>query len=295
MCRSKTMGTVGTVQAEDVSLGTIQAKTPSSDDQWIVTLSVNSTPVEFKIDTGPDVSVIPEAIFNKIDGVTLKQTSRSLSGPSNLPLHICGQFTGTLNHWTVEIKEETFVVRGLEKALMGRPAITALGLVSRVNAIEKKGEKFVARYPDFFQLLGTFEGEYHIKLKGEAKSFALMTPRRVALLLLPKVKEELLRMEQLGVITRVDKPTDWCMGTVVVPKTDRKVCICVDLTRLNESVCRERLILPSVEQILAQLSGAKVFTKLDSFGKSNCQRTQLCSQPSSPPLAGFASTGCPLE
>ena len=51
---------------------------------------------------------------------------------------------------------------------------------------------------------------------------------------------------------------------VVVPKADSKVRICVDLTRLNESVKRERHPLPAVDQTLAQLAGAKVFTKLDA-------------------------------
>ena len=38
----------------------------------------------------------------------------------------------------------------------------------------------------------------------------------------------------------------------------------MDLTKLNESVRRERNILPSVDHPLAQLEGAKVFTKLDA-------------------------------
>ena len=38
----------------------------------------------------------------------------------------------------------------------------------------------------------------------------------------------------------------------------------MDLTKLNESVCRERHILPSVEQILGQVSGAKIFSTLDA-------------------------------
>ena len=50
----------------------------------------------------------------------------------------------------------------------------------------------------------------------------------------------------------------------MVPKSQGKVRICVDLTKLNQSVCRERHILPSVDQSLAQISGAKVFSKLDA-------------------------------
>jgi len=108
------------------------------------------------------------------------------------------------------------------------------------------------------------EGAYHIKLQPEAEPFALSTPRSIALSLLPKVKQELERMEKMGVISKVNGPTDWCAGMVVVPKAAGSVQICVDLTKLNRSVCRERHILPTVDHILAQLSGAKVFTKLDA-------------------------------
>ena len=76
--------------------------------------------------------------------------------------------------------------------------------------------------------------------------------------------DEIERMEQLGVIVRVSEPTEWCAGMVVVPKVNNKVRICVDLTQLNESVCQERHPLPAVEQTLAHLAGAKVFTKLDA-------------------------------
>lgn len=71
-------------------------------------------------------------------------------------------------------------------------------------------------------------------------------------------------MEDLGVIAKVEQPTEWCSGMVVVHKANGKVRICVDLTKLNESVQRERHPLPAVDQTLAQLAGAKVFTKLDA-------------------------------
>ena len=54
-----------------------------------------------------------------------------------------------------------------------------------------------------------------------------------------KVRAELERLEQLGVIAKVEVPTEWCAGMVVVPKPNGNVCICVDLTKLNQSVCRE--------------------------------------------------------
>ncbi len=71
-------------------------------------------------------------------------------------------------------------------------------------------------------------------------------------------------MEQTGVISKLEEPAEWCAGMVVVPKADGRVSICVDLTKLNENVRRERYQVPSVEETLAQISGAKIFSKLDA-------------------------------
>ena len=58
-------------------------------------------------------------------------------------------------------------------------------------------------------------------------------------------------METLGVISKVDQPTEWCAGMVVVPKKNGKVRICVDLKHLDESVLREVHPLPKVDETLA--------------------------------------------
>ncbi len=89
-------------------------------------------------------------------------------------------------------------------------------------------------------------------------------PRRVAIPMLPKVKAVLQGMEDMGVVSRVREPTEWCAGMVPFPKPGGKVRICIDLTRLNESMCKENHPLPAVEQVLAQLAGAQLFTKLDA-------------------------------
>ena len=71
-------------------------------------------------------------------------------------------------------------------------------------------------------------------------------------------------MESIGVISKVQQPTEWCVGMVVVPKANGKVRTCVDLTKLNESVQTEQHPLLAVDQTLAQLAGPKVFSKLDA-------------------------------
>ena len=91
-----------------------------------------------------------------------------------------------------------------------------------------------------------------------------MAPRTVLILLLQKVKCELEKKEREGVISKINMPTVWCSGMVVLLKLNNQVRICVDLTKLNCYIKRERHILPSVDHILAQIGDAKFFSKLDT-------------------------------
>ena len=97
-----------------------------------------------------------------------------------------------------------------------------------------------------------------------AKPHALFTARHVPIPLREKVQAELQRMQSLGIITKVDHPTPWCADMVVVPKKSREVCICMDLKPLNSNVLREVHPLSAVDETLAQLTGAPVFSKQDA-------------------------------
>ena len=61
---------------------------------------------------------------------------------------------------------------------------------------------------------------------------------------------------------------------VMVPKKSGAICICVDLKPLNESVLREVHPLLKVDDTLAQLAGAKIFsnsTPTVGYGRSHSQ------------------------
>ena len=167
------------------------------------------------------------------------------------------------------------IVPGVERAhtrvapvLQKKPsAINArIKVTTEPNDLGDITTQFIA----LFSGLGTLNGEFQICLKPDATPFTLHTPRNIPLPLRKKVKEELSCMESLGVISKVDVPAPWCAGMVVVPKKDGTVRICVDLKPLNTAVLREAHPLPKVDETLAQLSGAMVFSKLDAnsgFGK----------------------------
>ena len=122
------------------------------------------------------------------------------------------------------------MVKGLSKSLLGQPATEQLHLIQRIGVANSQSLDPHTEFPELFTGLGKLERDYTIQLKEGAKPFALSTPRRVAVPLLGAVKEELQRMERLGVISKIEEPTDWCSGMVVVPKSNEKVRICVELT-----------------------------------------------------------------
>ncbi|KAE8281739.1 hypothetical protein D5F01_LYC20739 [Larimichthys crocea] len=195
----------------------------------------------FKIDTGADVTAVPEQLYAQGQFNKLARATKILYGPGGVPLKLKGKFTAVLSNSKHSTHEEVYVVEGLRTPLLSGAAAMTLQLVARVNSISLDSKETVKReFPKLFSGLGKMEGEYTI------------------------VKEELSRMEQQGVISKVDEPTAWCAPMVAVLKSSGRVRICSDLTELNKSVMREKHPLPSVEHTLGQLAGAKVFSKLDA-------------------------------
>lgn len=232
---------------------------------WMTSLKLNQRVVNFKIDTGADVTVIPTTTYKIEDDGPLRKTKILLVGPGQNKLRVRGCFDATLEKGTEDGKETIYVVDGLKIPLAGRATIRQLNLISELNAVTTKSRnEIIERFPELFNKLGHIKGTYQIKLEDDAKPFSINTPRRVPIPLLSKVKNQLEKMETDGVISKVNEPTDWCAGMVVVPKPDGRVRICVDLTKLNRYVKRERHILPSVDHVLGQIGDAKFFSKLDA-------------------------------
>ena len=229
MCRSAKVAGLHQKPCEDDTndsdafMGGVSSNNGSS---WMITLQLNGNSVEFCIDTGAEVTVIPEHIYREISSPDLLPLDRDLKGPSDNRLQTIGRFIGTFQKGSIVVKQNVYVVRHLHKPLLSRPAIECLGLITWIGTVKKTGQNPVDQFSHLFSGLGKLEGDYTIKLQEGAKPFVLSTPRRVPVPLLKPVKEEL----KLGVIARVNEPTNWCAGMVPVPKKNGKVRICMDLT-----------------------------------------------------------------
>ena len=142
--------------------------------------------------------------------------------------------------------------------LLGRSAASSLGLVQRlvdnvhVSAFGDLDDQPVECTP------------VKIRLKDNAEPFSFTTARRIPIPIMDKIKVELERMKRANIVEEMAEPADWCAPIVAVLKKSGAVWICTDLKRLNEAVKRDRYMIPTIEDTLHKLNGARIFSKLDA-------------------------------
>ena len=258
----------------EVHINVMKSGSPR-DLPWQAEVCLNQNKLQFKLDSGADVSVIPLSLYERLaekQSLKLEPTNKILLGPCNYKIKCSGKFLGNLSTDSRSLQEEIYVVKGLQTPLLGRMASSQLKLIQKVEKLtaipqendEQYTENITKSYPSLFKGLGELEGEYRIRLIDEPTPFALTVPRKVPVPLLKKTKAEIDRMLEMGVISPVHEPTQWCAPMVVVPKPSGDVRICVDLTKLNGNILREVHPLPSVDYTLAKFGGSKIFSKMDA-------------------------------
>ena len=60
-------------------------------------------------------------------------------------------------------------------------------------------------------------------------------------------------MEKLGVIEKVEEPTDWCFACDIVPKKNGKLDLRIDFTKLDKAVKRQFHLIPNAQETLCKL------------------------------------------
>jgi len=88
-------------------------------------------------------------------------------------------------------------------------------------------------------------------------------PGKVPVSVTDKIKEALDRMEQTGVIIRQTGPTDWVNNMLAVVKPN-KIRICIDPRDLIRAIQREHFPMMTIEEDVAGMPQAKVFSVLDA-------------------------------
>ena len=120
--------------------------TIKTSEKWRTKLLIGNSEINFKIDTGADVTVIPEEVFSPMQRF----------GADHNGLRVMGTIHDTLSLGETCVTEDIYVIKGLKEPLFGKPAIEKLNLVARINEIQSQSyeEGIKAKYPQLFHGLG---------------------------------------------------------------------------------------------------------------------------------------------
>ena len=69
---------------------------------------------------------------------------------------------GYLQNGEVTTEEKIYVIENVRKPLLGRPAITALKLLSRIDSVVEQEESLIKQFHSVFKGLGKLEGKYNV-------------------------------------------------------------------------------------------------------------------------------------
>lgn len=65
------------------------------------------------------------------------------------------------------------------------------------------------------------------------------------------------------IVERVDGPISWVSPVVVAPKASGDIKLFVDMRKAKQAIFRERIPMPTVDEVLENLNDSTVFSKLD--------------------------------
>ena len=110
--------------------------------------------------------------------------------------------------------------------------------------------------------LGTLSGVVHFKIDSCVTPVVAATSR-VRVALREPLKIELNKLQTMNVIAQVEEPTDWVSNVVVARKKNGDPRICIDPHALNKALKKEIYQLPTLDDILPELSKQRVFSPID--------------------------------
>ncbi|XP_048581151.1 uncharacterized protein K02A2.6-like isoform X2 [Nematostella vectensis] len=235
-------------------------------------LSLNGKNVTFKLDSGAECNVIPEAVAKELD-CTIEQTALKLRAFGGNPLKTVGKcYIDTIVQGQESpIAVEYYIVEHNVRPILGVETCLTLGLITfsggaraqglSIDALEQP-RNLLDQFEDVFTGLGCVEGEYDICLKEGARP-TIQHQRNVPLRLIEQLKTTINDLEQREVIKKVNEPVEWVSNLVIVEKKDKSLRLCLDPPDLNEAIVREDYKPPSIEKISSTLNGCTVFTVVD--------------------------------
>ena len=115
------------------------------------------------MDTGADVTVIPDRFFRKKFPIVW-ETNKKLYGPGHKEIHVMGHVEAMLDNGRISSPQDLYIGKILDEPLAGGPAFKALKILGKINAISNESHRYKKDFPTVFKGLGKLENVYKIHL-----------------------------------------------------------------------------------------------------------------------------------
>jgi len=188
---------------------------------------------------------------------------------SKNPLPIQGKFKSRISCNDLTEIVDMYVVKGNSASLMCRTTAQALGLLNVSDQVcsvtSDPINSLIQEYTHIFTGVGKLKN-FQVKLHTDPDVVPVAQPhRRVPYSLRQKISDKIKELEDSEIIEQVTGPTPWVSPIVCVPKphNPEDIRICVDMRSVNNSILRERHITPTITEIIADINGSTIFSKLD--------------------------------
>ena len=235
------------------------------------TVNMCDTDIRMLVDTGSTVNIIDSHTYQMKRTPMLRKPGRTniYAYGSHKPITMRGKFETTIIANGSSIVAEVYVTPVTSGNILCCDAANVLGLVhivrSTTNISNRKAEQISSKYPRLCTGIGKLKN-YQVKLHIDysVKPVA-QGHRRVPFHLRKKVEQELEKLESQDIIERVDGPTPWVspIVTPTKPNDPNNIRLCVDMREANEAVMRECHLTPTIDDIIHDLNGNTIFSKLD--------------------------------
>ena len=235
-----------------------------------VQLTLEGTHVTMEVDTGASTSVISKDLYlSKFSHLDLKKTNILLKSFMEEPVKVLGSIEVAVSYNGETVTLPLLVVEVSGPSLLGRDWLQHFRLdwkqLFRLHHNELALDDILKCHKGVFNaelgLLSGYEAKIYIEEKAQPR---FCRARLVPLALKPLVAKELDRLVEQGILEPVEF-ADWAAPIVPVLKSDKgSVHICGDFeVTINQVTKVDAYPLPKVEELIATLSGGKVFSKLD--------------------------------
>lgn len=254
--------------SEEFFIGTISGECAN---EWKEKIHINNTELYMKIDTGAQVNCMSLNTFKKLNLSVkfISLTNNKLISVDNNRIHVYG--ICTIKCYLVNGKSENiefYIIKSNCIPILGLKTCIKLRLITR-NSINKvcilvseSIDNIIESHKDTFTGIGCFSKPYTIKLQDSALPRA-DPPRRVPIALRDPLQKELQNMVKQDIIEKVEEPAEWVNSMVITKRKNNKLRVCIDPRYLNKFIIKQHKQLPTIDDIVDNLSGSKFFTKLD--------------------------------